>query len=164
MRSLFKKQKNEAEFQNSKQNIMVDIWQKYYLIIQDKWAKKMSSITANLSKSSLTYFFFLFLTVSACLNIYIILKGFSNSTSDSIKVVPLSKSININKKLFILKPTQGLVSEKELKRILLFRSYLDSLEKTPFGRQSYDSISHYRPGLIDSLVFIENYYKTNIKD
>lgn len=164
MRSLFKKQKNEAEFQNGKQSIVADIWQKYYMIIQDKWAKKMSSIASNLSKGNLTYFFFLFVTVSACLNIYIILKGFSNSTSDSIKVVPLSKSININKKPLILNSTQTMVSEKELKRIVFFRSYLDSLEKTPLGRQSYDSISLYRPGLIDSLVFIENYYKSNIKD
>ena len=160
MRSLFKKHKKEAELKNDKQNIILDIWQKYYLITQDRWARKMSAITSKLSKSTLTYLFFLFVIISAGLNIHIILQGFSGKVPNPIKIVPISKFTGAAKKDIILNNGQEIVSKEELKRIFLFRSYLDSLQKTPLGKQSYDSISLYRPGLIDSLVFIENYYKS----
>ena len=49
----------------------------------------------------------------------------------------------------------------ELNRIKSFRRYLDSLQQTQEGKAVYDSIARFRPGLLDSLAFIE--YQLQIK-
>ncbi|HEU4789423.1 MAG TPA: hypothetical protein VFS71_07045, partial [Flavobacterium sp.] len=56
------------------------IGHKYYLVIQDKWARKMSSVTLGLSKRKLICLLglFLILTTSACF--YIISESLSNRT------------------------------------------------------------------------------------
>ncbi|ULT38451.1 hypothetical protein KRR40_25400 [Niabella defluvii] len=51
------------------------------------------------------------------------------------------------------------MSEAEYSRIKRFRVYMDSLARSPAGRTLYDSIIYHRPGLMDSVRFIENYYQ-----
>ena len=51
------------------------------------------------------------------------------------------------------------VSEAEYSRIKRFRVYMDGLARSPAGKTLYDSIIHHRPGLMDSVWFIENYYQ-----
>ncbi|WP_157097967.1 hypothetical protein [Niabella ginsenosidivorans] len=52
---------------------------------------------------------------------------------------------------------------RELYRIKSFRRYLDSLQQTKEGKAVYDSIARYRPGLLDSLAFIEQAYQLQLK-
>ncbi|HMR82950.1 MAG TPA: hypothetical protein PKE30_07455, partial [Niabella sp.] len=56
---------------------------------------------------------------------------------------------------------EAILTGPELDRIKSFRRYLDSLQQTKDGRAVYDSIARYRPGLLDSLAFIE--YQLQIK-
>lgn len=51
----------------------------------------------------------------------------------------------------------------ELDLIKSFRRYLDSLRQTSEGMAVYDSIARHRPGLLDSLAFIEQQYHEQIK-
>ena len=51
------------------------------------------------------------------------------------------------------------VSEAEYSRIKKFRMYMDSLARSPSGKILYKSITRHRPGLMDSVRFIENYYQ-----
>lgn len=56
---------------------------------------------------------------------------------------------------------EAILTSRELDRIKSFRRYLDSLQQTEEGKAVYDSIARYRPGLLDSLAFIE--YQLQIK-
>lgn len=51
----------------------------------------------------------------------------------------------------------------EVSGIRRFRAYLDSLRRTSKGRVIYDSIARQRPGLLDSLAFIEQQYHKQLK-
>lgn len=55
------------------------------------------------------------------------------------------------------------LTDQELRDIRWFRHYLDSLQWSAKGRAIYDSIARYRPGLLDSLAFIEQQYHEQIK-
>jgi len=58
-------------------------------------------------------------------------------------------------------PTDGI--GPELARIRQFRRFLDSLRLSESGRTLYDSLARQRPGLLDSLAFIENAYQLQLK-
>lgn len=157
MWSLFKKRKTESVSK-------IEIWHKLFLFIQSEWAKRMGAITSNLSKGKLICLLglFVFLTGGFCIHIF--LKSFSNVTPNIIKIVSLSKPVDVFEKSFGIRTKPLPISIEEFKRIIGFRVYLDSLKRSPSGNQIYDSIDRCRPGLMDSLVFIENYYKSNLKD
>ncbi|WP_157558145.1 hypothetical protein [Niabella aurantiaca] len=55
------------------------------------------------------------------------------------------------------------LTSSEMESIRLFRRYLDSLQLTRSGRMIYDSIVRVRPGLFDSLAFIEQAYHEQLK-
>lgn len=55
------------------------------------------------------------------------------------------------------------LTNRQVKRFRMFRQYLDSLQQTQSGKAMYDSIARYRPGLLDSLAFIENAYQLQLK-
>lgn len=137
---------------------------KLWLFIEDKWAKKMSSITSRLSERMLICLLALFVVLAGGACFYSISKSFSNATSLDIKIIRITKPVDAFEKSFgtIGRPLPS--SRNEFKRVIDFKMYLDSLGRSPTGRTVYDSIDKYRPGLMDSLIFIENYYKSNFKD
>jgi len=51
----------------------------------------------------------------------------------------------------------------EVRHIQRFQSYLDSLRQTEQGKRTYDSIARFRPGLLDSLAFIQQFYHEQLK-
>jgi len=55
------------------------------------------------------------------------------------------------------------LSDGELQNIRAFRRHLDSLQQTIAGKRKYDSIARHRPGLLDSLQFIEKVYQRQLK-
>jgi hypothetical protein len=139
---------------------------KYYLFLQDKWAKKMSALTAGLSKGRLVLLLVLFVVFSGTACLYNFSRGFFNtvSLSRSIELMPIGFSKN--RILLPRKPEQTatVLSKKEDENINSFSMYLDSLRKSPEGKRVYDSINYSRPGLLDSLYYVENYYQTKSKN
>ncbi|WP_163400665.1 hypothetical protein [Flavobacterium fluviatile] len=150
MKPLFKKQK-----QNQISN-------KYWLMAQDKWAKKMSALASGLSREKLIFLLIGFVIFTGSISICIVWNGFNEGISQKINILPIAMPANVNKEFKTAKTAS--VSFQEYKRILRFRFYLDSLASSSSGRKMYNSIQIFRPGLLDSLVFIENYYKSNVKD
>lgn len=151
MWSVFKKQRE------------IRISQKYYLIAQNKWAIKMGALTSNLSKKSLIFFLILFVVITGTIFIYNACKGFLSMNSSLVKVDIISNVSYLNKKPTLKKDVQIVLSKTEIENFAHFRFYLDSLKESAKGIRIYDSINYYRPGLLDSLVLIENYYRTNLK-
>lgn len=146
-------------FKNQKE---IKINQKYYLLIKDKWAKKMSGLTSNLSRRSLVVYLMLFIITSGSISIYNIYSAFF-SKEKSITTGIISNSTSVVMKPVQVITNESVLSKTEFEKIICINSYLDSLKQSKKGQKLYDSIKNYRPGLLDSLVFIENYYKTNFK-
>lgn len=57
----------------------------------------------------------------------------------------------------------AIITKEEYKKIEHFRDYIDSLAVSPSGKKLYDSILISHPGLIDSIVLLENIYQSQIK-
>lgn len=60
-------------------------------------------------------------------------------------------------------PDETTLTNRQTERLRQFRLYLDSLQQTQSGKVIYDSIARYRPGLLDSLAFIEKVYHQQLK-
>lgn len=164
MSSLFKRYRSKPVSTAGNRSRGCQIIHRYYLVIQDKWARKMSSATSGLSKRKLISLLGLFVILSGSACFYSISESFSNSITNTIKIIPISKPINEIREAVSPISRPFSVSRTEFQRIICFRKYLDSLGKSPTGKKVYDSIDRCRPGFMDSLVFIENYYKSNFKN
>ncbi|MBZ4187613.1 hypothetical protein [Niabella beijingensis] len=84
------------------------------------------------------------------------------SSEKTIKVQPISipQTVEVpNEDL----QAKLLLTDQEIENIRLIRRHLDSLLLTKSGRIIYDSIAHVRPGLLDSLVYIERVYHKQLK-
>lgn len=145
-----------------KKNKEIRISPKYYLLLQDKWAKKMSALTSNLSKKCLVFYLILFVSSTASVSVYNLCNGLwgKEYKAAGTRISP--------DHLIVVKPAldikkQTVLSRAEFENITHFSSYLESLKESKEGKKIYDSILYNRPGILDSLVGIENYYKTNFK-
>lgn len=142
----------------------IRISSKYYLFIKNKWAEKMSTLTSGLSKQKLVFLLFLFVIITVSICIYNVYSAFSTKEDR-----PIDNGIRSNSNhLIVIKPalditTETVSSNTEFENVSRFVFYLDSLKESESGKKILDSIKYYRPGLLDSLIFIENYYKINLK-
>lgn len=127
------------------------------------WVAKMDTLTKGLSRKELVYCLIAFTVFSGSFFIYKIVQVFSEKAPISFKIPTVSKPSVIEKKNRELISIESSISKIELKRISSFRDYLDSLSNDTHGRSIYDSIQMKRPGLLDSMVFIEKYYNINFK-
>lgn len=141
MKQLFKKDKE----------ILIN--PKYYLLLQDKWSKKMSRLSADLSKQSMVFYLILFIVISAGICIYNVYNGFSP------KEKPERIGVISNPTSAVVTPPADLNPKAEFENISGIGFYLDSLKESKKGKVIYDSIINFRPGLLDSLDFITKYYK-----
>lgn len=141
-----------------KKNKEIRISSQYYFLIQNVWAKKMSAVTSDLSKQSLVCCLILFVIISAKICIYNIYSGFYPKDYNSVFIGSQPNYIIVTKPI-LDNTTRTEFPKVELIKVTRFSFYLDSLKKSEEGKIIYDSIKNYRPGLLDSLAFIENYYK-----
>ena len=56
------------------------------------------------------------------------------------------------------------ITKDEYRKTQRFRQYLDSLDQTPSGEKLLDSLMANRPGLLDSVLLLENLYQSQIKN
>jgi hypothetical protein len=147
-----------------KKNKEFRISPKYYLLIRDKWAKKMSLLTSDLSKQSLVFYLILFIIITGSICLYNVYSAFSSKghKQKSIGIRVNSEHLIVTKSS-LDRTNETVLPKGEFENITSFSIYLDSLKQSEGGRKIYDSIKNNRPGLLDSLLFIENYYKINLK-
>lgn len=80
-------------FQKQKE---VHINSKYYLFLQDRWARKMNSLTSDLSRRKKLFFLFVFVIITGSLSIYNIYKGFLPKDSRPLKMEVISKPARLH--------------------------------------------------------------------
>lgn len=157
MPSLFKRNSTEPIIPNK---AVLEYW----LLVQDKWAGKMSLAASRLSKRKLIFSLVLFVILTGSICFYNIFQGLCSKTPQSIKIITISKPIEAVQKSHSVISSRLPASKAEFKRISGFRKYLDSLRKSTKGKKTFDSIVQNRTGFMDSLIFIENYYNSNLKN
>lgn len=129
-----------------------------YKRIQVGWANWMMNHTKNFSRRTWLAILILFVLSTSTFCIYLAISSFGRNGNSSILIVRIKKPIHLHEtwKTF---PDDLKVSEPEYNHIKKFRVYMDSLARSPAGKILYDSIINNRPGLMDSVAFLENYYE-----
>jgi hypothetical protein len=142
------------------------LWQKFEqanLRLQHKCAQWLERKTAHFSRLNWIVVLFTFIVFTGGCSIYIIVNSFSNNKSRNITIASITKPTNdipLKEKPLEL---NAIISKAEFEKITSFRKYMDSLGRSPTGKKTHDSIVLNRPGLLDSLTIIENYYYSHLK-
>lgn len=164
MLSLFRnkiKQKNIREdiSQDKNAKIIVD----KFLRLQQQWATFMQQHIERLSIKSKVIVLVFFCLGGAGFSFLLIAKSFMGNNKTSFRVARIQNAEHIGKSGEEKILATSIVTKQEHEKIQSFRQYMDSLSRSPLGKRTYDSILITRPGLMDSVIVIENIYQSQIK-
>jgi len=159
--SLKHKKNQRQHSQNLKTNKVAAMWAIRCIHAQFKVASLLQAKSEKLSLNTKRLIVVAFSVISFSSCVYLVVKSsLGNQNIDlSIAAIEVPEHILQNEDK-PLGPSKR-VSKSEFEKVKKFRAYLDSLATSNSGRRIYDSIVKYPPGLIDSLVFIENFYKSH---
>ncbi len=129
-----------------------------YKRLQGGWANWMMKRTEKFSRRTWLVLLALFVMFTSSYSVYLAVNAFTGKKDNSITITPIKKPKHATE-TGETKTDAAEVSEAEYSRIKNFRVYMDSLARSPSGKALYDSITIHRPGLMDSVRFIENYYQ-----
>lgn len=164
MKFNFKRKIKNSDVQEITKN---NPWQKFddaILRLQYKCANWLERKTANFTRLNWMLFLLSFTVLTTSCSLYVLVNSFSSSQLKSITVLPISKPTNAVYLKEKSAERKEIISKTEYEKITSFRKYMDSLGRSPTGKKTYDSIVSDRPGLLDSLTIIENYYFSHLKN
>jgi hypothetical protein len=165
MKFTFKKnsENSPAETDGSRGRLLQKI-DEANLRLQYKCAHWLERKTAHLSRKSWIVILFCFIVFTGGCSIYLIVNSLSGTVVSDITVNQISKPTNTVS--FEEAPMQlnATISKTEFEKMVRFRRYIDSLGRSPTGKKRYDSILQYRPGLLDSISIVEQYYHSQFKN
>lgn len=141
-----------------KTNALSKAVQTGYKRVQGGWANWMMRHTEKFSRRTWVVLLVLFVLSVSTYSVYIAVSAFTGKRSNSITITPIKKPKHATETGEANKEAME-VSEAEYSRIKKFSAYMDSLARSPSGKIQYESITSHRPGLMDSVRFIENYYQ-----
>jgi hypothetical protein len=164
MKFTFKRNPKKRDVVTTAKN---SLWQKFdhaNLQLQYKCANWLERKTAHFSRLNWLVILLCFTVFTTGCSIYLIVKSFSGNKTKNITLTPITKptnSIPLKEKRIEL---NTIISKPEFEKITRFRKYMDNLGRSPTGKKTHDSIVLHRPGLLDSLTIIENYYYSHFKN
>jgi len=130
-----------------------------YKWLQKAWAQWMSNRTKSISKRAVTIALVIFVSLTSSYCIYLGVHAITGkSKGNAFTVTPIQRTRHLTESGAIASPLSP-VSKQDYRRIQKFRLYMDSLARSPTGRKLYDSIVATRPGLMDSVRYIEKEYQ-----
>lgn len=130
---------------------------------QRKWAAWLGNKTDKLSQSVKLYSLVLFCFLFGGGSIYLIVNAIGDNTERLFIEKMSFPAYAIEKDSTAYLKQLPLLTEKEYQNIQRFKQYMDSLQRTPTAKTTYDSIIKARPGLMDSIAFIEHFYHEQLK-
>ncbi|MFT3749148.1 MAG: hypothetical protein QM768_12555 [Agriterribacter sp.] len=159
MLGIFKKGK-------SKQSLLHPVWQRWAAAIdkrQRRWANCLNQQVERYSKRSKQILLAIFCILFGSSSTYIIVRAIENPSGRvSIEKMSFPAYATGTDTTSTFQPTPVL-TESQYRNIQRFKKYMDNLQTTTAGKIKYDSIIKARPGLIDSIVFIEQIYRQQVK-
>ena len=164
MLSLFKKKKAPTPLVvNSAQDRMAKHIVAWCIRLQERWATFMQKQTERLSGNGKLIVLSLFCLVAGSLSIYLIATSLMGYPAVSIKISSIKAPLYSARSVDHDTKSSIIITREEYQRIEHFRHYMDSLATSSSGKPIYDSILKQRPGLMDSVAFIENIYQSQTK-
>ncbi len=125
--------------------------------VQSRWAAWMQRQSERLTSRGKKTVLVLCCLLTAGYSATVIIKGISRGKPVDIGITPIRIPPEIKDMQAHGQDTQV------MERIRLLRTYLDSLATTAAGRKTADSLMKARPGLIDSLYYVEKIYRSQSK-
>lgn len=129
--------------------------------LQRGWADWLGRRTAHLKRSHWIITLALFVLLAGGYNGYLMFGSFQGTGENVFSIFPIQKPSLFKETGEILFDTLQQLPSGEYERIHRFRVFMDSLAQSPSGKMMYDSILRHRPGLMDSVLFIEKHYRSN---
>ncbi len=164
MLSLFRnKKKQKAILENTAQDRIAKNVVGKLLRLQERWAAFMYRHTERLSVKWKLIVLFFFCLCYGGLSILFIARSLMNNRATSFYVTQGKIPQHIGKSGDEKTKVITIVTKEEYVKIQHFRKYMDSLAKSPSGKKLYDVILINRPGLMDSIILIENIYQSQNK-
>jgi hypothetical protein len=164
MAFLFRKRKNTEATETGKSNDrilrqMVNTC----LRLQTGWALWMGRRTQHLSRNTLLLLLLTFTALVGSYSIYLIGQSFSGNQANAFSVTSIKKPGHVLQTGDAASQPDMIVSKAYYQGIIRFSGYMDSLTRSLAGKATYDSIILNRPGLLDSIRFIEEIYQSQTK-
>lgn len=151
------KSKRDGVPEGQKENKVSKSVQVLYTYVQGAWADWMGKRTVGLSSRSLKIVLALFVLLTGGYCIYLTVHGFI-ADHKMFSIIQIKKLGHLTE-TGDAKTAIPNGSAAEYRRIHYIKMYMDSLARSPTGRTAYDSITYKRPGLMDSLRYIDSYYQ-----
>ncbi|WP_447642613.1 MULTISPECIES: hypothetical protein [Chitinophagaceae] len=130
-----------------------------YKEIKMKLAEWMGRKAARLSLPTQKFLLVLVCAVGTCYFLHVTTVGFKKGTmvtDPGFGKVKTPAHVLVPEESF--PRTAAQVMTEEFRRFRSFHLYMDSLARTASGRTLRDSINKARPGLLDTVIELENYY------
>ncbi|MET6998669.1 hypothetical protein [Chitinophaga defluvii] len=154
-----KRKENKAHGeQEEKRNILKEKMSKGVHVVQSSWAQWMLRRTRSIPPNRMRIILILFVVSVGSYCAWLTYGGITGKSVSFFSITPIKKPAHATG----MDSSQIMIphlSDAEYKRIGRFRLYMDSLARSPTGKRIYDSIIHHRPGLMDSIGYIEKYYR-----
>lgn len=161
---LFKRQHKEERIEAGKDRLAKGIAGSI-IKMQNGFATFMSKRTEKLSSSTMKYMLVVFLLCGSGLSVYFIISAFKkNGQSKAIKIDRLSVPRYYDKNGDESTQPGFFITKKEHEEMQAFKNYMDSLHHTKTGIRIYDSIILNRPGLMDSIHQLEQFYQQQLQN
>lgn len=156
MNFLFKRQRKENTL--ATENGIAKGATSFYLRLQSRWAKWMEKRTESFTRGNWTLLLVLFVLLTGGYSTYLLVSSFTANERKAFLITPIVKPGHLTE-TGDAKVEALPVPETEYRRIHNFRMYMDSLARSPSGKAAFDSITYRRPGLMDSVRYIDNHYQ-----
>jgi len=141
-----------------KRNLLKEKMNKHIHAVQSAWAQWMLRRTRSIPTKRMRLILIVFVMGIGSYCAWLTYAGITGKTGSFFSVTPIKKPAHATGTDDRDKVLPGM-SELEYGRIHHFRLYMDSLARSPTGKSRYDSIIRHRPGLMDSIGWIEKYYE-----
>lgn len=148
---------SKASFQEERKNLLKEKVNKGYQRLQSGWAQWMLRRTVGISPNKMRLILAAFVLVIGSYCAWLTYAGITGKSATFFSVTPIKKPSHTTTSDSLVTAMPKL-SDSEYQRIRRFRGYMDSLAGSPTGKRMYDSIIRHRPGLMDSILYIEKYY------
>jgi hypothetical protein len=155
--------RNKAEQKQDKRNaaqdkIAISIVSKC-IRLKSRLADYMQRKSDRLSSTVKKYWLISFCLLAVGCSLYVIVHGFRTPSDDVIYVSHIKLLEHSTKTGEANKQPSMIVTKDAFDKVQRFRYHMDSLSRSPSGKRTHDSILASRPGLIDSVLIIEEMYK-----
>jgi len=158
MLPLFRKPKRSETTPNNAQDKLAETIVRTCLCWQDKWASWMQRKTMHVSRKTKLIVLFTFISLTGGYNLYLIARSFLTKQTTILSINAIKTPEHVLRSSDEVLKRNAIIMEKELQSIQQFKLYMDSLAHSPTGKNLFDSINTARPGLMDSILIIENIY------